>query len=63
MITESEYSGLTIRMLVQAASFSTKDFDEKAKVVRMILNTVDTGGSTPAMASVVMKRIVPAWKR
>ena len=51
----SGYAGLSIRMLVQAASFSTKGFDEKAEVMRKVLNTADRGGATPAMASAVME--------
>jgi len=53
----SGYSGLSIKMMVQAVSFSTKDFNQKAKVVRKILNTVDNSGFTPAMACVSMGNV------
>lgn len=48
----SGYSGLTTRLLVQAASFSASDFDDKTRTIRRVLNTTDRHGFTPALASI-----------
>ena len=47
----SGFSWLSIRMLVQAASFSTSDPNEKEMAVRTVLNKADNFGFTPALAS------------
>jgi len=54
----SGFSGLSVRLLAQAASFSVTDFNSKPKAVRRILNTCDRHGFTPAMACVSLGNTV-----
>ena len=54
----SGYAALTIRMLVQAVSFSTSgDPQAKEKAVRRVLNTADDAHFSPPMAAISLRNL------
>jgi len=48
----SRFSGLTVRLIVQAVAFSTPGLDEKREAIRKVLDTEDKLSYTPALASI-----------